>query len=114
MKFKIYHNPRCRKSRAGLEYLTSKIVDFEIIDYIKKGIVKEEIREILLKINLRPADLIRTNEDIYKKQLRSRVFTDEEWIQIIVEIPRLLRRPVIVGKHKAVIGDPVINIDKLF
>jgi len=113
MKFKIYHNPRCRKSRAGLEYMVSKTMDFEVIDYLKNGISKEEIREILLKLNLRPGELIRTNEDIYKKQFKSKLFNDEEWIQIITEYPKLLRRPIIIGKHKAVIGDPLNNIDKL-
>ena len=114
MKFRIYHNPRCRKSRAGMEYLSSRTSDFEMINYMKGGITKEEIREIMLKLNLRPCDLVRTNEEIYKKQLKSRIFTDEEWIQIISEEPVLLRRPVILGKHKAVIGDPPSNIDKLF
>lgn len=113
MEIKIYHNPRCKKSRAGLDYLSSKGIEFQVIDYIRKGIDNEELREILMKLNMSPKDLIRTNEEIYRKQFRSMNFTDEEWIQVIKEYPGLLRRPVIVGKYKAVIGDPVSNIDKL-
>lgn len=60
---RIYHNPRCRKSRAGLEYLQEKTGHFEIIDYIKNGISVEEIREIITKMNEPVSNLVRTQED---------------------------------------------------
>ena len=113
MMLKIYHNPRCRKSRAGLEYLRERTTGFEIIDYIKDGITVEEIREILLKMNVSPKDLVRTQEDIYKKELKGKQFTNEEWISILAENPKLIRRPVVVGKHKAIIGDPPDELEKL-
>jgi arsenate reductase (glutaredoxin) len=104
---KIYHNPRCRKNRAGLEYLKIKTSDFEIVDYLKTGLSEKELKEIILKTNLKPIDLVRKEEEIYKKELKGKSFTDDEWIKIISENPKLLRRPVIVAKHKAVIGDAV-------
>ena len=113
MKLKIYHNPKCKKSRAGLEYLNSKTIDYETVNYIRDGISTDEIREIILKLHIPPKELVRTNEDIFKKELKSGNFNDNEWIQILSENPKLLKRPVVVGKHKAVIGDPVNNIDKL-
>ncbi len=113
MMLKIYHNPRCRKSRAGLEYLRERTTGFEIIDYIKDGITVEEIREILLKMNVSPKDLVRTQEDLYKKELKGKQFTNEEWISILAENPKLIRRPVVVGKHKAIIGDPPDELEKL-
>jgi arsenate reductase (glutaredoxin) len=111
MPLVIYHNPRCAKSRKGLKYLQSKTTGYTISDYIKNGITVQELNEIVLKINLKPIDLVRTNEELFKKELKGRSFTDEEWLTILSENPRLLRRPVIVGKHKAVLGDPVENID---
>ncbi len=66
-----------------------------------------------MKLHVPPREMVRTNEDIFKKELKSMSFNDNEWIQILTENPKLLKRPVIVGKHKAVIGDPVFNIDKL-
>jgi len=114
MPVKVYHNPRCKKSRAGLEHLKSKTDDLEIVEYIKNGISQEELKEILLKLNVSPFELIRTQEDYFKKELKARSFTDEEWIKIISENPKLLKRPVVLTKHKAVIGDPPQNIDKLF
>ena len=114
MAIKVYHNNRCKKSRAGLEYLQSKTTDFEIIDYIKLGVTKKDLEEMVLKMNISPSELVRTQEEYFKKELKGKSFTDHEWIQIISENPKLLKRPVIISKHRAVIGDPRENIDKLF
>jgi arsenate reductase (glutaredoxin) len=110
---RIYHNPRCRKSRAGLEYLQDKTGHFEIINYIKNGISREEIREIIGKMNTSPSNLVRTQEDYYKKQLKGKDIPDEEWISILAENPRLIQRPIIVTEYKAVLGQPPENIDNL-
>ena len=74
----------------------------------------KELKDIILKLNVKPFELIRTNEPIFRKEFRGKKFNDEEWLIIIKENPKLLRRPVIVGKHKAVIGDPVENIEAMF
>lgn len=110
---KIYHNPRCSKSRAGLEYLKTKTSDFEIIDYLKKGFTKMDMQEILLKTNLKPFSLVRQKEELFKKELKGKEFTDEEWIRIICENPKLLQRPIIVAKHKAVWAQPPELMDSL-
>jgi len=110
---KIYHNPRCRKSRTGLEYLKSRTEDFEIIDYTRNGLSEAKLKEILLKMNKKPQDLVRTQEDIFKKELKGRTFNEDEWIKIIIENPRLLQRPIIVSEHKAVLAQPPENVDIL-
>jgi arsenate reductase (glutaredoxin) len=103
---KIYHNPRCRKSREGLKYLQSNSGDFNIVDYLKTGLTNEDLKEILLKSSLKPIDLIRKQEEAFKKELKGKNFTDEEWMKIIIENPKLLQRPIVVGKHKAVLAQP--------
>ena len=110
---KIYHNPRCRKSREGLEHLKSKTSDFELIEYLKEGLTKEILEEILLKTNQEPQDLIRTQEEVYKKELKGKNFTKEEWIQILIENPKLLHRPIVVARHKAVLARPPEKLDDL-
>ncbi len=111
---KIYHNPRCKKSRAGLKYLEEKGVDFEIVEYLKNPLTTDEFKDILVKLNLKPQDMIRTQEDIYKKQFKGKNFTDEEWIKIMVENPKLIKRPIVVKDYKAVWADPPENMDVLF
>jgi arsenate reductase len=68
-----------------------------VIEYIKEGLTEEAIKEILLKTNLQPQELVRTQEDYFKKQLKGLSFNTEEWIRVISENPTLLRRPIIVG-----------------
>jgi arsenate reductase (glutaredoxin) len=111
---KIYHNPRCKKSREGLAYLQSKTNEFQIVEYLKSGLTRDIIKEILLKSSLKSIELVRIQEDIYKKQLKGMKFNDEEWINILIENPVLLQRPIVVGKHKAVFAQPVEEIDKFF
>ena len=111
---KIYHNPRCRKSRAGLQYLEEKGVEFELVEYLKNEISEEELKDVLIKMNARPAEIIRTQEDIYKKQFKGKNFTDEEWIKILLENPKLIKRPLVVKGYRAVWADPPENMEKLF
>ena len=111
---KIYHNPRCKKSRAGLKYLEEKTTDFELIEYLKSPITEKELEDILMKINVKPFEMIRTQEEIYKKQYKGKQFNDDEWIKIMVENPKLIKRPIIVKDYKAVWADPPENMDPLF
>ena len=111
---KIYHNPRCRKSRSGLEYLKQKGVEFQVVEYMKAHFTVGTLKEVLAKLNLSPQEIIREHEDIYKKKFRGRNFTEMEWIKILIENPNLIKRPIVVKDYKAVWADPPENIDKLF
>ncbi|MDY0075724.1 MAG: arsenate reductase (glutaredoxin) [Bacteroidales bacterium] len=110
---KIYHNPRCKKSRAGLAFLEEKSTDFEIVNYLKEGIREDEIIEIIKKTGLPAEELIRKQEDIYKKELRDKKLTETEWISAIVANPKLLKRPIIIHENKAVWADPPENLNTI-
>ena len=110
---KIYHNPKCKKSREGLKYLQEKGIDIEIVNYIKEGITEQELSEIVMKLNIKPANIVRTQEELYRKELKGRNFTDREWIKILSENPRLIERPIVMAKHKAVIAQPPDKADEL-
>jgi arsenate reductase len=111
---KIYHNPRCKKSRSGLEYLKQKGVKFELVEYLKNGLTIEDLKEILAKMNTGPKDIIREQEEMFKKQFKGKNFTDEEWLKILIENPNLIKRPIVVKDYRAVWADPPENIEKLF
>ncbi len=110
----IYHNPRCKKSREGLQYLSSKTSTFTIRKYLTDELSLDELKKLLMKCNISPVELIRTQEKIYKEQFKGKSFTDEEWIKIIQENPKLLQRPIVEAEYKAILGNPVENIDRLF
>jgi arsenate reductase (glutaredoxin) len=110
---KIYHNPRCKKSCEGLKYLQEKAKDFEVVKYLESGLSNEILNEILLKTNKKPVELVRTQEEFYKTELKGKSFTDDEWKKIIIENPKLLQRPIVIGKYKAVFAQPANTIDEL-
>ncbi len=110
----IYHNPRCKKSRAGLQYLQSKTNDIQVIEYLKQPLTAEELKKLLMLLNKKPQEMIRTQEAVYKQNFKGKNFTDEEWIKIMVENPKLIKRPIVVKGNRAVWGDPPEEIDALF
>ena len=55
---KIYHNPRCRKSREGVQYLTDKKLNFEIFDYLKEGVSEDDIKSILKNLNMSAIEIV--------------------------------------------------------
>ncbi len=110
---RIYHNPSCKKSRAGLQFLKESGKAFEIVEYLKKPVTEKEMEKLLIKLNKKPAELIRIQEDYYKQNLKGKNFEDHEWVKIILQNPKLLQRPIVEGQYKAVVGDPVENIEPL-
>jgi arsenate reductase (glutaredoxin) len=110
---RIYHNPQCKKSRAGLNYLQGKGVPFEKVEYLKQLLTEKQIEKLLVKLNKKPAEIIRIQEEYYRKNLKGKGFSDYEWIRILAQNPKLIQRPIIEAEYKAVIGDPIENIDLL-
>ena len=109
----IYHNPKCRKSRAGLQYLQEKGIEHTVVEYLKIPFTREQLKELLMKLNIRPAEIVRTQEDGFKEKLKGKTFTDEEWITILLENPKLIQRPIVVKGYKAVLGQTADEIEKL-
>ncbi|MCX6304457.1 MAG: arsenate reductase [Bacteroidetes bacterium] len=107
---RIYHNPSCKKSRAGLKFLQESGQSFEVMEYLKNPLTEKELEKLLVKLNLKPADILRTQEEYYRQNLKGKNFEDHELVKIILQYPKLLQRPVVEGKYKAVVGDPVENI----
>lgn len=89
-----------------MKYLQNLGVGFEVIEYLKESLSVDELKEILKKLDKKPDEIIRQQEDYYKKELKNKQFTDEEWLIILTENPSLIQRPIVVGKYKAVIAQP--------
>lgn len=107
---KIYHNPRCSKSREGLDLLKNSGKDFQVVEYLKQIPSKEEIKEILKMLKIPAIDLVRKNEALWKENYKGKSLSEDEIIQAIAENPKLMERPIVVMNGKAVIGRPPGNI----
>ncbi len=110
---KIYHNPRCRKSREGLAILQDAKMEPEIIDYIKNPISFNELTDILHKLDIPAIDLVRKNEAVWKENFKNKVLSEKEIIEAMVSFPKLIERPIVVHEEHAVIGRPPEKIKEL-
>jgi len=108
---KIYHNPRCRKSREGLQLLKESKQEFKIIEYLKETPSFDELKSIINLLGITPLELIRKNESIWKKNYKGKELTNDEVIRAMTEHPKLIERPIVINKEKAVIGRPPENIE---
>jgi len=107
MKLKIYHNPRCRKSREALQYLEETKQSFDIINYFDNHLSKEEIEQLLKELGYQPEDLIRKNEAIWKEQYIGKDLSVDELVSALNENPKLIERPIISNGKSAVIARPL-------
>ena len=103
---KIFHNPRCAKSREGLEILKNSGKPFEIIKYFDEKLSHQTIKKIIDLLGIHPIDLVRKNESIWKNNFKGNLLTDETIIEAMVNNPKLIERPIVINKNKAVIGRP--------
>lgn len=107
---KIYHNNMCSKSRQTLELLQQKGQEVEVVEYLKNPPTEDELRDVLAKLNMKPEQLLRKGEKVYKEKFAGQTHTDQEWIKIMVEHPVLIERPIVVHGDKAAIGRPPENV----
>lgn len=107
---KIYHNPRCSKSRCGLDLLKSSEKEFEVVDYMKNPPTKIELENIIAKLGIKPIDLVRKNETIWKENFKDKTLTDSQIVEAMQSYPQLIERPIVIDEHKAVIGRPTEKI----
>ena len=107
MKLKIYHNPRCRKSREALQYLEETKQSFDIINYLDNHLSKEEIEQLQKELGYQPEDLIRKNEAIWKEQYKGKDLSVDELVSALNENPKLIERPIISNGKSAVIARPL-------
>ncbi len=105
---RIYHNPRCSKSRATLALLEQNGVEVEVIEYLKVPPSNQEIDDICRRLDVEPLALIRTREKLFgelglsKNDHRDR----DEWLAILARHPQLLERPIVIRGDRAAIGRP--------
>ena len=107
MRVKIYHNPRCSKSRQTLQLLKDNNIEPEVVKYLETPPDREELQPILDMLGLEPRELMRRKEKEYKELgLDDPGLTRDQLIDAMVEHPRLIERPIVVKDGRAAIGRP--------
>jgi arsenate reductase len=107
---RIFHNPRCRKSRETLEIIRQAGHEPEIVEYLKTPPSASELKDLLRRMDKKPEEIIRKGEDIFKLNYKGKSLTDDEWIKVLVENPKLIERPIVVNGEKVALGRPPENV----
>ncbi|VAW67178.1 Uncharacterized protein YfgD, not an arsenate reductase [hydrothermal vent metagenome] len=108
---KIYHNPRCSKSRMTLKLLSDKGIKAEIVEYLNTPPNKQELQSILNMLGLQPRQLMRTQETEYKdNNLANESLSNDQLIDAMIKFPKLIERPIVVCNGQAIIGRPPENV----
>ena len=107
-KIKIYHNPRCSKSRQSKAILDEKGFDYDVIEYLQQPPSEQELKKILKLLGKTPLEIMRTGEKLFKELGLSKKDDrpDDEWIRIMVDNPILIERPIVINDNRAAMGRP--------
>ncbi len=109
----VYHNPRCSKSREGLALVQSSGKDFFVREYLKAPLSEEEMEKLLEKLGMTPLELVRTNEEIWKKEFKNKELSSEDVLTALIKYPKLIERPIVESEEIAVVGRPSSKISEL-
>lgn len=113
MVIEILHNSRCRKSREALQFLQEKDTELVVVDYMKEPLSIERLTSIIQKLGIKPVELLRKKEAVFKEKFKGKELSDEEWIAAMVEFPKLMERPIVIANGKAVVARPVDKIEEI-
>ena len=93
--------------------MTTEAVDYQSVNYLKEPLTADELKQLLRKARLKPQDVLRTKEAVYREQIAGRNLSDDELVQMMVDHPELIQRPIVVRGDKAVLARPVTNLAEL-
>ena len=111
MNAKIYHNPRCSKSRNTLAILDEKRVNYDVIQYLDTPLNKAELKELLIELGIPARELLRTGEAEYKElNLKNESLSEDEILDVMINHPKLIERPIVRTEKGTIIGRPPENV----
>jgi len=110
----VYEKPTCTKCREMDRFLRASSVDFSKINYYLEPLSEERLRELIKKMGIKPRELLRTSERIYRElALGKKDFSDDEIIALMTKHPDLIQRPIVERGDRAVLGRPTENVKSL-
>ncbi|MBA3026241.1 MAG: arsenate reductase (glutaredoxin) [Sulfurimonas sp.] len=106
----IWHNPKCSKSREAMEIAAQNGCKVDVIKYLEESPDENQIRTVLKMLDMKPRELMRTKEDLYKELNLKDESSDDALIKVMFEHPKLIERPIIIKEGRAIIGRPTDKI----
>lgn len=103
---RIYHNPRCSKSRGACTLLAERGLVPEVVEYLHTPPSADELRALLKKLGIPPEALVRKGEEVFKTHYAGKTLSEEEWIAALIAHPVLIERPIVVVGERAVVARP--------
>jgi len=114
VKIIVYQKPTCTTCRQVHAALKESGVDFETVDYYVDPIPKAKLKDLLRKMGMKPRDLLRTKEAVYKElKLAERDLSDGQIIDLMVEHPDLIQRPIVEKGARAILARPADRIKEI-
>jgi len=111
---KIYHNPRCSKSRQALQIIKDHGIEPKVIEYLKEPLGQGELENIAKRLGSRPKEFVRKNEAEFKdNNLANKLEKDDDLFRAMSKFPKIMERPIIISDLGAVIGRPPENVLKV-
>ncbi len=102
----LFHNPKCSKSRDCYAFLHESRVAFQVINYLEKPPTFDQLKLILVKLAVKPIDIVRKKEKLWISNYKNKHFSDDEILTILVQNPILIERPIVINGNKAIIARP--------
>jgi arsenate reductase len=113
-KIVIYQKPTCTTCRQVHAALKESGVDFAAVDYYLDPIPRAKLRELLRKMDMRPRDLLRTKEPIYKTlKIGDSDLSDNEIVDLMVRHPDLIQRPIVEKGSRAILARPAERLKEI-
>ncbi len=114
-KIVVYEKPTCTTCRKVSKLLLEKGVDFEKVNYYINPLSKEKLNSLLKKMDMKPSELLRKNEEKYKElKIKEKNYSEEQILKLMIKYPDLVQRPIIEYGNKAVLARPPQKLNELF
>ena len=103
----IYQKPTCTTCRRVYTELKARGVPIDSVDYFVEPLSRAKLKDLLRKMRIRAADLLRTREEIYRKlKLGERSLSEDEIVDLMIEHPDLIQRPIVEKGDRAILARP--------
>lgn len=114
-KITVYEKPTCTTCRKVANVLIDNGIDFEKVNYYTKPFSKIKLQSLLKKMNMKPSELLRKNERVYKDlRFKEKNYTEPQILDLMIKFPDLIQRPIVEMEEQTILARPVEKIQELF